>query len=292
MTKILVIGKNGQLGKSIHRLVVNTRQADDFIFVDREGMDLSKNESITNYFNGKKFDIIINCAAYTAVDKAEEEVELANQINHLAVRQLAQIAKKQRAKLIHISTDYVFDGESDKPYTETDAVNPVNVYGKTKLAGEKEVQKVMPTNAIIIRTSWVYSKYGNNFVKTMLRLGKERNELNVVSDQIGSPTYAIDLASAILKIIKKKEFRESDQATKIYHYSNEGEISWYEFTKEIFKIAKIDCKVSPIITQQYPTPAKRPRNTLMNKEKIVRTFSMDTSSWKESLNTYMVTLKE
>tara|TARA_B110000238_G_C16061486_1_gene410707 strand:- start:260 stop:1138 length:879 start_codon:yes stop_codon:yes gene_type:complete len=292
MTKILVIGKNGQLGKSIHRLVVNTRQADDFIFVDREGMDLSKNESITNYFNGKKFDIIINCAAYTAVDKAEEEVELANQINHLAVRQLAQIAKKQRAKLIHISTDYVFDGESDKPYTETDAVNPVNVYGKTKLAGEKEVQKVMPTNAIIIRTSWVYSEYGNNFVKTMLRLGKERNELNVVNDQIGSPTYAIDLASAILEIIKKKEFRESDQATKIYHYSNEGEISWYEITKEIFKIAKIDCKVSPIITQQYPTPAKRPRNTLMNKEKIVRTFSMDTSSWKESLNTYMETLKE
>jgi dTDP-4-dehydrorhamnose reductase len=292
MTKILVIGKNGQLGKSIHRLVVNTRQADDFIFVDREGMDLSKNESITNYFNGKKFDIIINCAAYTAVDKAEEEVELANQINHLAVRQLAQIAKKQRAKLIHISTDYVFDGESDKPYTETDAVNPVNVYGKTKLAGEKEVQKVMPTNAIIIRTSWVYSEYGNNFVKTMLRLGKERNELNVVSDQIGSPTYAIDLASVILEIIKKKEFRESDQATKIYHYSNEGEISWYEITKEIFKIAKIDCKVSPIITQQYPTPAKRPRNTLMNKEKIVRTFSMDTSSWKESLNTYMETLKE
>jgi dTDP-4-dehydrorhamnose reductase len=292
MTKILVIGKNGQLGKSIHRLVVNTRQADDFIFVDREGMDLSKNESITNYFNGKKFDIIINCAAYTAVDKAEEEVELANQINHLAVRQLAQIAKKQRAKLIHISTDYVFDGESDKPYTETDAVNPVNVYGKTKLAGEKEVQKVMPTNAIIIRTSWVYSEYGNNFVKTMLRLGKERNELNVVSDQIGSPTYAIDLASAILEIIKKKEFRESDQATKIYHYSNEGEISWHEFTKEIFKIANIDCKVSPIITQQYPTPAKRPRNTLMNKEKIVRTFSMDTSSWKESLNTYMATLKE
>ena len=292
MTKILVIGKNGQLGKSIHRLVVNTRQADDFIFVDREGMDLSKNESITNYFNGKKFDIIINCAAYTAVDKAEEEVELANQINHLAVRQLAQIAKKQRAKLIHISTDYVFDGETDKPYTETDAVNPVNVYGKTKLAGEKEVQKVMPTNAIIIRTSWVYSEYGNNFVKTMLRLGKERNELNVVSDQIGSPTYAIDLASAILEIIKKKEFRESDQATKIYHYSNEGEISWHEFTKEIFKIANIDCKVSPIITQQYPTPAKRPRNTLMNKEKIVRTFSMDTSSWKESLNTYMATLKE
>jgi len=292
MIKILVIGKNGQLGKSIHRLVVNTRQADDFIFVDREGMDLSKNESITNYFNGKKFDIIINCAAYTAVDKAEEEVELANQINHLAVRQLVQIAKKQRAKLIHISTDYVFDGESDKPYTETDAVNPVNVYGKTKLAGEKALHEIMPTNAIIIRTSWVYSEYGNNFVKTMLRLGKERNELNVVSDQIGSPTYAIDLASVILEIIKKKEFRESDQATKIYHYSNEGEISWYEFTKEIFKIAKIDCKVSPIITQQYPTPAKRPRNTLMNKEKIVRTFSMDTSSWKESLNTYMVTLKE
>jgi dTDP-4-dehydrorhamnose reductase len=284
MTKILVIGKNGQLGKSIHGLVVNTRQADDFIFVGREELDLSNNNSIINYFdNHDKFDIIINCAAYTAVDKAEEEVKLANQINYLAVRQLAEIAKAQKAKLIHISTDYVFDGESVKSYTESDATYPINIYGKTKLAGEKALQEVMPTDAVIIRTSWVYSEYGNNFVNTLLILGKERDELNVVSDQIGSPTYATDLAETILKIIDNKNYQDKEQSTEIYHYSNEGEISWYDFTKEIFKLAKIDCKVSPITTEQYPTPAKRPKSTLMDKEKIVEKFSVKTPYWKESL---------
>ena len=290
--RILVTGKNGQLGRSIYKIVSTEVKADNnlssskFIFVGREELDLSNNSSIINYFNNNdKFDVIINCAAYTQVDKAEQEAELANQVNHLAVKQLASIANKQQARLIHISTDYVFDGESDKPYTETDVTNPINVYGKTKLAGEKAIQGFMPTNAIIIRTSWMYSEYGNNFVKTMLRLGKERDELNVVSDQIGSPTYATDLADAILEIIKSKEFREENQTTQIYHYSNEGEINWYEFAKEIFKIAKIDCKVNPITTQQYPTPAKRPKNTLMNKDKIVGIFSLDTPDWKESLNT-------
>ena len=297
--RILVTGKNGQLGRSIHKLVNtdnkidNNQSSDDFIFVGREELDLSSESSINHYFdNNDKFDIIINCAAYTQVDKAEQEVELANQINHLAVKQLASIASEQQAKLIHVSTDYVFDGESDKPYTETDKTNPINVYGKTKLSGEKALQAVMPTNALIIRTSWVYSEYGNNFVSTMLRLGKERDELSVVSDQIGSPTYATDLAGAILEIIKNKEFREEDQTTQIYHYSNEGEISWYEFAKEIFKIAKIDCKVNPITTQQYPTPAKRPKNTLMNKDKIVGIFSVNIPDWKESINTCMSILKE
>jgi dTDP-4-dehydrorhamnose reductase len=201
----------------------------------------------------------------------------------LAVKQLASIASKQQARLIHISTDYVFDGESDKPYTETDETNPINVYGKTKLAGEKTLQEIMPTNAMIIRTSWVYSEYCNNFVKTMLRLGRERDELNVVSDQIGSPTYATDLAGVILEIIKNKEFREEGQATQIYHYSNEGEISWYEFAKEIFKIAKIDCKVNPITTQQYPTPAKRPRNSLLDNNKMMQFFNINVSFWKDSL---------
>ena len=196
--RILVTGKNGQLGKSIHKLVTNIEQTDDFVFVGREELDLSNENNIARYFENNVFDTIINCAAYTAVDKAEKEVVLANQINHLVVSQLAQIAKNQQAKLIHISTDYVFDGESDKPYIETDETNPINVYGKTKLAGEKALQRIMSTDAIIIRTSWVYSEYGNNFVKTMLRLGKERDELNVVSDQIGSPTYATDLANAIL----------------------------------------------------------------------------------------------
>jgi dTDP-4-dehydrorhamnose reductase len=289
--RILVSGKNGQLGRSIHKLVNtdtkidNNQSSNEFIFVGREELDLSSESGISHYFdNNNKFDIIINCAAYTQVDKAEQEVELASQINHLAVKQLASIANKQKAKLIHISTDYVFDGESNQPYIETDIPNPINVYGKTKLAGEKALQTVMPTNAIIIRTSWVYSEYGNNFVKTMLRLGKERDELSVVSDQIGSPTYATDLAGAILEIIKNKEFREEDQATQIYHYSNEGEISWYDFAQEIFKIAEVNCKVNPITTQQYPTPAKRPRNTLMNTNRIAETFSINTPDWKESLD--------
>jgi len=288
--KILVTGKNGQLGKSIHKIVNtgngknNYQQDNEFIFVGREELDLSSESGISHYFDrSNKFDVIINCAAYTAVDKAEEEQELANQINHLAVKQLAGIAKEQKAKLMQISTDYVFNGESDKPYLETDTANPINVYGETKLAGEQALKEIMPTNAIIIRTSWVYSEYGNNFVNTMLRLGKERDELNVVSDQIGSPTYATDLAGAILEIIKNKEFREEDQMTQIYHYSNSGEISWYEFAKEIFKIAKVDCKVNPITTQQYPTPAQRPKNTVMQNDKIAQIFGLKITNWKSSL---------
>jgi dTDP-4-dehydrorhamnose reductase len=290
--RILVTGKNGQLGRSIQKLVNtntkidNNQSPNDFIFVGREELDLSSESSVSHYFdNNDKFDIIINCAAYTAVDKAEEEVELANQINHLSVKQLAKIANKQQARLIHISTDYVFDGKSDKPYTETDTPNPINVYGRTKLAGEKALQALMPMNAIIIRTSWVYSEYGNNFVSTMLRLGRDRDELSVVNDQMGSPTYATDLADAILEIIRHKKFRDEGQTTQIYHYSNEGEISWHRFAKEIFKIEKIDCEVNSIATQHYPTPAKRPENTLMNKDKISETFNMNIPNWKESLNT-------
>jgi len=290
--KILVTGKNGQLGKSIHKLVANTEQTDDFVFVGREELDLSNENNIARYFENNVFDTIINCAAYTAVDKAEEEEVLANKINHLAAAQLSQIAKNQQAKLIHISTDYVFDGESDNPYTETDVTNPINVYGKTKLTGEKAIQEAMPTDATIIRTSWVYSEYGNNFVNTMLRLSKERDELSVVSDQIGSPTYATDLANAILDIVQNKTFKEAGQETQIYHYSNAGEISWHEFAKEIFKMADIQCSVSPITAEQYPTPARRPMNTIMDKNKITKAFSVDTPDWKESLNTCMTILKE
>jgi dTDP-4-dehydrorhamnose reductase len=286
--RILVTGKNGQLGRSIYK-IVNTANGDnlspnEFIFVGREELDLSSEGSISHYFDSNdRFDVIINCAAYTAVDKAEEEQELANQINHLAVKQLAEIVKAQKAKLIHISTDYVFDGESNKSYTETDKTNPINVYGKTKLAGERTLQEIMPTNAIIIRTSWVYSEYGSNFVKTMLRLGKERNELNVVSDQIGSPTYATDLAGAILEIIDNKDYQDKKQSTEIYHYSNAGKVSWYEFAKEIFKIAKIDCKVHPLMTEQYQTPAKRPKCTLMDSDKFVKKYNANTYNWRSSL---------
>jgi len=290
--KILVTGKNGQLGKSIRKIITNNEQTDEFVFTGREELDFSSTDSIASYFNHNNFDIIINCAAHTAVDKAEEEAVLANQINHLAVAQLAQISEIQQAKLIHVSTDYVFDGESDKPYTETDETNPFNVYGKTKLAGEIALQEIMPTDAIIIRTSWVYSEYGNNFVKTMLRLGKQRDELSVVGDQIGSPTYATDLANAILGTIQNKAFKEVGQETQVYHYSNAGELSWYEFAKEIFELSGIQCSVSPITTEQYPTPAKRPKNTLMNKDKIAETFSVNIPGWKESLNTCMTILKE
>ncbi len=297
--RILVTGKNGQLGRSIQKLVNtdtrigNNQNSNEFIFVGREELDLSSESNISHYFsNNDKFDIIINCAAYTQVDKAEEEAGLANQINHLAVKQLASIANEQQARLIHVSTDYVFDGESGKPYTETDKTNPINVYGKTKLAGENALQAVMSTNAIIIRTSWVYSEYSNNFVSTMLRLGKEQDELNMVSDQIGSPTYATDLANVILEIIKNKKFREESQTTQIYHYSNESEISWHEFAKEIFKIARVDCKVSPIKTRQYPTAAKRPRSTIMSTDKIAETFSVNIPDWKESLNICMTILKK
>jgi len=297
--RILVTGKNGQLGRSIQKIVNtdtkigNNQNPNDFIFVGREELDLSSESSISDYFDkNDKFDIIINCAAFTQVDKAEQEAELVNQINHLAVKQLASIASNQRARLIHISTDYVFDGESDKPYTETDTPNPINVYGRTKLTGEKALQAIMPINAIIIRTSWLYSEYGNNFVETMLKLGKEQDELSVVNDQMGSPTYATDLAGVILEIIKHKKFREEGQTPQIYSYSNEGEISWHEFAKEIFKLAEVDCKVSPITTQQYSTAAKRPRNTFMNRDKIVRVFNIKISNWKSSLNTCMTILKK
>jgi len=296
--RILVTGKNGQLGRSIQKIVNtgtkidNNQSPNDFIFVGREELDLSSESSISHYFDNNKLDIIINCAAYTQVDRAEQEVELSNQINHLAVKKLASIASNQQARLIHISTDYVFDGESNKPYLETDTPNPMNVYGKTKLAGEKALQTVMPMNAIIIRASWIYSEYGNNFVSTMHRLGKERDELNIVSDQIGSPTYAADLADAILEIIMHKKFRDLGQTTQIYHYSGESEISWYEFAKEIFKIEKIECEVNPVTSQQYPTPAKRPRNTIMKKDKIVKIFNIKISNWKSSLNTCMAILKQ
>ena len=290
--KILVIGKNGQLGQSINKIVSNTQSNNEFVFVGRDQLDLSNENNVASYFESNDFDIIINCAAYTAVDKAESEVELANQVNHLGVKQLAQIANKQKAKLIHISTDYVFDGESDEPYLESNITNPINTYGKTKLAGEQAVLVAMQYGAIIIRTSWVYSEYGHNFVDTMLRLGKERDELNVVSDQIGSPTYAGDLAMAILHIIQTEVFLNSSQETQIYHYSNEGICSWFDFAKEIFAFANIQCTISPIITEQYPTPAQRPTNTLMDKDKISQTFGVNIPYWKESLKTCIEILKE
>lgn len=296
--RILIIGKNGQLGKSIFKIVSadnlpdNKSIKDEFIFVGRDELNLEYPKNVNNYFSNYDFDIIINCAAYTAVDKAEENIELANRINHLAVEQLANIVnKKKRCKLIHVSTDYVFNGVKKTPYLEIDKTNPINVYGKTKCAGEQAIKTLMPFNAVIIRTSWLYSEYGNNFVKTILNLGKKHQNINVVSDQIGSPTYAGDLARLILQIINRKEFIHKSQPTNIYHYSNIGVVSWYEFAKEIFKLKGIHCKVVPIKTENFPTSAKRPKNTLMSKSKIITSYCLVIHDWKLSLKKCLKNVK-
>mgnify|MGYP000388446760 CR=1 FL=1 len=288
---ILVTGSSGQLGQSL-KMIAKDYSDYGFTFAQREQLDLSNGKSITAFFKQNKFDLIINCAAYTAVDKAESEPELADQINHLAVKQLAELAKQYNTKLIHISTDYVFNGQNYKPYIETDEVAPQSVYGETKLKGEQALLAEMPNSALIIRTSWVYSEYGNNFVKTMLRLGKERDALNVIFDQIGTPTYAHDLAQAIMAIVSSDTFKQANVNSEIYHYSNEGVCSWYDFSKTIFELSNINCDVSPIETKDYPTPATRPHYSLLNKAKIKHEFNLSIPYWKESLKQCLKTIGE
>jgi len=280
---ILVTGANGQLGESINSFVKQQKTSDSFIFVTRDQLDLSSFSNIQHYFETHKFDLIINCAAYTAVDKAEYYREEADMINHLAIEKIAEIAKNNNIKLIHISTDFVFDGLKQKPYFESDATSPLNLYGQTKLEGENAILSVMKFNAIIIRTSWLYSEYGNNFVATILRLTQKNSNLNIVSDQIGSPTYAGDLAQAILQIIKSDKFNVLEKASEVYHYSNDGECSWYDFAKEIVNISGAKCLISPIKAKDYPTAAKRPKYALMSKKKISKEFDLKIISWKDSL---------
>lgn len=282
---VLVTGKSGQLGQSIRKIKLEYLQY-DFTFVGREQLDLSSHKSILEFFTNNKFDVIINCAAYTAVDKAETESELADQINHLAVKQLAEIAKENDTVLIHVSTDYVFDGTNYKPYAEDDKINPVNVYGLTKFKGEQAIRSINPRGAII-RTSWVYSEFGNNFVKTMLKLGEERDSLSVIYDQVGSPTYATDLAKAILIIISHPEAQDSKSNMGILHYSNEGVCSWFDFAKSIFELTGVSCKVFPIDTKSYPTAAKRPHYSLMAKEKIKKTYGIHIPYWRDALQIYL-----
>ena len=288
--KILVTGKNGQLGKSIHKIVTNNEQNSEFVFVGREALDLSNQDSIVNYFNNNSFDIIINCAAYTAVDKAEKEVELANYINHLAISKIAEISNEHKVKLIHISTDFIFDGVSEKAYLESDDPNPLNIYGKSKLEGELAVCEAMQKNAIIIRTSWLYSEYSNNFVDTILRKAQKFDELSVVSDQFSSPTNASDLAKVIIQIINHKKFRNHDQLTQIYHYSSYGVCSWFEFAREILELANIDCQVNPIETKDYLTAARRPKYSFLNTDKIVKGFGLEIPFWKDSLKASIANL--
>ncbi|MBL4743661.1 MAG: dTDP-4-dehydrorhamnose reductase [Cycloclasticus sp.] len=289
--RILIIGSTGQLGQSIHAIEGNYPQY-DMVFAKRKQLDLSDAQHITEYFKQNKFDVIINCAAYTAVDKAESEPDLADKINHLAVQQLAQIAVQQQAKLIHVSTDYVFNGQQHRPYIETDAVAPQGVYGSTKLAGEQAVQNTMVNNAFIIRTSWVYSQFGNNFVKTMLKLGGERDALTVIYDQIGTPTYAHDLAEAIMSMVNSQPFNQASFKSQLFHYSNEGVCSWYDFAKAIFEHSNVQCKVSPIETKDYPTPAKRPAYSLLNKAKIKDTFGLSIPYWKDSLKQCLINISK
>ena len=284
--RILVTGANGQVGSELQSLAAQSQ--DHFMFVNRTTLDLSAADAITAYFEENSFDAVINCAAYTAVDKAESDESMAYAVNHKAVEMLADIAKAKEMQLIHISTDYVFDGTAHSPYVERDTANPQSVYGASKLAGEEAILKIKPKNAIIIRTSWLYSSFGSNFVKTMLRLGKEREELGVVSDQIGTPTYARDLAKSILELIPKIK----NEKVEIYHYANEGVCSWYDFAKEIMSLAKIECQINPIETIAYPTPAKRPHCSLLNKAKIKKTFDLAIPYWKDSLDECLETLGE
>jgi len=277
MKNILVTGCNGQLGSEIQQLQSNYQY--HFLFTDIHNLDITKKEEVETFFKKNPVDVIINCAAYTAVDKAEDYQKEAALLNKTAPGLLAAIASKHNAFLIHLSTDYVYDGSNFKPYLETDTTQPTSVYGHSKLDGEIEIL-FNTKKAIIIRTSWLYSSFGNNFVKTILKNGKEKDELKVVFDQIGTPTYARDLAKAILDIIPQTE---SVRQTEIYHYSNEGACSWYDFAKEIIELCNITCKIIPVESKDYPTPVRRPHYSVLNKRKIKNQFKIEIPYWKDSL---------
>jgi dTDP-4-dehydrorhamnose reductase len=278
--KILVTGTNGQLGSELKELASDYSQF-EWVFAERSVLDLSDLTSISKVLDQILPQIIINCAAYTAVDKAETETELADVLNHQAVGVMAQWSANHDCRLVHVSTDYVFDGNSSTALTEETPTGPINVYGQTKLAGEQACLRANP-DAIVIRTSWVYSRFGNNFVKTMSKLMQERDSLNVVNDQIGSPTYAADLAQAILTIVTHSHWQAG-----IYHFSNEGEISWYEFALAIQEIGGFYCALSGIPSSDYPTPAQRPHYSLLDKSKIKNTFGVVVPGYRESLERCM-----
>ena len=273
---VLVTGANGQLGQCIKDLQPKYPDL-RFIFTDYLDLDITNLDQVKTFFNENNLDYCINCAAYTAVDKAETEKELAHKINVTGPENLALTCKANNVILIHVSTDFVFDGKSKKPYSETDKPNPLGVYGKTKLDGEKAIQNSI-MSYFIIRTSWLYSEHGNNFVKTMLRLTESRDKISVVSDQIGSPTYAGDLAQAIIKIIEI-----NSDTYGLYHFSNDGEVSWFDFAKAIFVASKKDIKVTPINTKDYPTAAKRPKYSVLDKAKIKAISKIEINFWEDSL---------
>lgn len=286
MFNILVTGSNGQVGSELKELSSNYPY--NFFFTTRNDIDITDKNSIKEFCQINSINVIINCAAYTAVDKAQSDEINADLVNRKAVKKLAIVSSELDIKLIHISTDYVFDGKNYKPYCEEYQTNPQSIYGKTKLEGEIELKNINPQNSIIIRTSWVYSYYGNNFVKTMLRLGCEKESLGVIFDQIGTPTYARDLAKTILDIIPQIK----NQKIEIYNYSNEGVLSWYDFAKEIMKMAKLSCKINPLTTKEYPTPAIRPHYSILNKSKIKSKFNIEIPYWKDGLDDCLKRLNE
>lgn len=283
---ILVTGANGQLGKELQALAQNFPSC-HFLFVAKDNVNIADAAAVEKYFAAQPIDFCINCAAYTAVDKAESDAENAFLINGTAVATLAAVCNKNKTRLIHISTDYVFDGTATQPYKETDPTNPVSVYGQSKLQGEIAALKNCPS-AIIIRTAWVYSSYGSNFVKTMLRLMKEKETINVVNDQFGCPTYAADLAAAIMQIITSGK---SSNNPGIYHYCNSGITNWYAFAVAIKKLTGSNCAVNPITTAEYPTPAKRPAYSVFDTMKIKNEFGISIPAWEESLGKCLALLK-
>jgi dTDP-4-dehydrorhamnose reductase len=277
---VLVTGSEGQLGLEI--AVLKTAFPNfNFFFTNKNTLNITNFLAVENFIIENNIKTIINCAAYTNVDKAEDELFLANEINYLAVKNLGEISKKHHLKLIHISTDYVFDGNSSKAYIETDSTNPQNNYGISKLNGEKALLEINASNSIIIRTSWLYSEFKSNFVKTILKISKDKKEISVVNNQIGSPTYAKDLAVVILKIIPLI----NNKNTEIYHYSNTGNCSWFEFATKIVNYSNIKCKVIPVSSAQFKTKAKRPNFSLLNTKKIENMFNIEIPEWKQSLKT-------
>ncbi|MFJ1472951.1 dTDP-4-dehydrorhamnose reductase [Capnocytophaga cynodegmi] len=276
MKNILVTGANGQLGSEIQNIQGKTK---NYFFTDASDLDITDRQAISDFVKKNNIQIVVNCAAYTNVDKAEDDIQTANLINNIAVGYLAEVCKENNASLIHISTDYVFGGTKNTPYSETDPTEPLGIYGRTKLEGEKAIQNA-DIDYLIIRTSWLYSlSFGNNFVKTIQRLSSERNELKVVFDQVGTPTNARDLAAFIVHIIEKDLYKKRE----VYHFSNEGVCSWFDFATEIVRMSGNDCLVKPCLSSEFPSKVKRPSYSVLDKSKLKNDFNYTISHWKEAL---------